>query len=104
MPKLADTITPIRLKAAVLIAAWCGLRWGELIELRRADVSVGAEMITVARAATHRGGCRIDTPKSGRGRTVNVPPHIRADLKHHLDTYVDRDPGAQLFPRAAAAT
>ena len=29
-----------------------------------------------------------------------VPPHIRDDLKHHLDTYVGEDPTAQLFPAA----
>jgi integrase len=95
--KLADTIRPERLKALILVAAWCGLRWGELIELRRADVSVGAEMLTVTRAVTHRGGCRIDTPKSGRGRIVYVPPHVQAELKQHLDTFVAEEPGALLF-------
>ena len=94
---LADAIRPERLRALVLVAAWCGLRWGEFIELRRADVSAGVDVITVSRGATHRGGCRIDTPKSGRGRIVHVPPHIRADLKHHLDTYVAKNPDAQLF-------
>ena len=94
---LADAVRPERLKVFVLVAAWCGLRWGELIELRREDVSAGVDVLTVSRAVTHRGGCRIDTPKSGRGRTVHVPPHIRAELKHHLDAYVAKDPDAQLF-------
>jgi integrase len=54
----------------------------------------------VSRAVTHRDGCRVDTPKSGKGRSVIVPPHVRADLTHHLDTYVGEDATAKLFPAA----
>ena len=54
-------------------------------------------MLFVSRAVTHRGGCRIDTPKSGKGRAVVVPPHIRDDLRHHLETNVPKDPEALLF-------
>jgi integrase len=39
-----------------------------------------------------------DTPKSGKGRSVIVPPHIRADLLAHLAGHVGKDPTAQLFP------
>ena len=48
------------------------------------------ETIHVLRAATHRKGCDIDIPTSGKGRTVVVPPHIRDDLKAHLEHYVDK--------------
>jgi integrase len=94
---LADTV-PERHKALVLISAWCGLRWGEVTELRRKDIGAGCEIITVSRAVTHRGTCRIDTTKSGHSRTVVVPPHIRADLKGHLDTFTGSDPEALIFP------
>ena len=48
---------------------------------------------------THRKKqCLIDTPKSGKGRAVVVPPHIRDDLRRHWDTYAEKDAGAQLFP------
>ena len=95
---LADAIEPERLRALVLVSAWCGTRWGEAIELRRKDVSGDLSVLYVARGATHRQGCRIDTPKSGRGRAVVVPPHIRNDLKYHLDAFVAKDPEALLFP------
>jgi integrase len=85
----------------VLITAWCGLRWGEVTELQRRDIGDGCEVISVARGVTHRAGvCRVDTPKSGKVRAVVVPPHIRADLQHHLTTYVANDPDALLFPPA----
>ncbi len=94
--QVADTIEP-QLKALVLISAWCGLRWGEVIELRRKDVSVDASVLSVGRGATHRGGCRIDTPKSGKGRVVVVPRHIRPDIEAHL-AHLAKDAGALLFP------
>jgi integrase len=81
----------------VLIASWCGLRWGEVIELRRSDISAGCESISVARAVTHRGTCRIDTTKSGKARSVVVPPHIRAAIKAHLDCFMAQDDSALLF-------
>jgi integrase len=93
----ADEITP-QYRGVVLIAAWAGLRWGELGELRRKDIADNAETITVARGFNHADGCNIDTPKSGQPRTVVVPPHIRADVKHHLDTFVAADPEALLLP------
>jgi integrase len=99
LAQVADAIRPERLRTQVLVSAWCGLRWGEVIELKRRDIGKGCEVIRVSRAATHRGkGCRVDTPKSGKGREVIVPPHIRADLKHHLDVYVDKDADALVFP------
>lgn len=97
---LADAFKPERLRALVLVLAWTGLRWGEAIELERRDVAEGCKALRVARAVTHRDGCRRDTPKSGKGRSVIVPPHIRPALLHHLTAYVGEDPTAQLFPAA----
>ena len=97
---LARAIRP-ELAALVLIAAWAGPRWGEVIELRRADVGVGCSSLTITRGATHRRReCRIDTPKSGRGRVVVLPPHIRDAIAQHLKHYVDKPPGSLLFPPA----
>ena len=92
--------SPEWLRALVLVSAWCGRRWGEVIELGRKDIAPDCSTITVARAVTHREGCRIDTPKSGEGRTVVVPPHIREDLANHLELYVEKDAAAQVFPTA----
>jgi integrase len=97
--KLADGIKPQRLKALVLLSAWCGVRWGEVSELRRKDVGADCEILTVSRGVTRRDReYHVDTTKSGKGRTVVVPPHIRDALKHHLATYVEKDADALLFP------
>ncbi|MDM4138568.1 MULTISPECIES: site-specific integrase [Mycobacterium] len=95
--KLAEVIEPQRFRALILISTWCGLRYGEVTELRRKDIDKDCAVITVARGVTHRGGCFIDTPKSGLGRPVIVPPHIRDDIALHLKTHVARDGEALLF-------
>jgi integrase len=92
---------PEQLKAFVLIAAWCGLRFGEVIELRRKDIDPQCEVLHVTRAAGHRRReCFIDTPKSGKGRTVVVPPHVRPALMAHLETFVEQDDSDLLFTPA----
>jgi integrase len=98
---LAAAIKPERLKALVLLAAWTGVRWGEVSELRRKDVGDDCEILFVARAVTRRDRLyRVDTPKSGKGRAVVIPPHIRADLREHMKANVALDPDALLFPSA----
>jgi integrase len=96
--QLADTIDE-RYKALVLISSWCGLRWGEVTELQRKDFSADCALITVERGVVHRDGkCFVDTPKSKKGRKVVTPPHIRPAIKHHLATYVAKEPDALAFP------
>ncbi|MBX9642084.1 MAG: tyrosine-type recombinase/integrase, partial [Mycobacteriaceae bacterium] len=96
--QLADTIDE-RFKALVLISAWCGLRWGEVTELKRRDFSADCALITVERGVVHRDGqCIVDTPKSKKGRAVVTPPHIRPAITQHLATYVTKDPDALAFP------
>ena len=101
--KPANAITPERLRALVLVSAWCGPRWGRGHRTAPQRHRAGCSTITVAPAVTHRKGCRIDTPKSGKGRTVVVPPHIREDLANHLELYVEKDAAADLFRLPAVA-
>jgi integrase len=100
--KIAIEIRP-QLKAAVLIGVWCGLRWGEMTELRRRDVTPDGSAISVGRGVTHRAGkCHILTPKGGKPRTVHVPPKFAPDVADHLAHHV-ADPDALLFPGALTA-
>ncbi len=60
-----------------------------------------ASILNVSRGVTRRDReYHVDTTKSGKCRTVVVPPHIRDALKHHLANYVERDAEALLFPAA----
>jgi len=94
---LADAMRPEQFKALILLSAWGALRFGEVTELRRKDFSDDCSVVTVSRGVTHNGPCVVKAPKSEKTRTVVLPPHIRADVKHHLDTHVDSDPDALLF-------
>jgi integrase len=94
---------PARLHASVLLAAWCGLRWGETSELRRKDIAADASVLRIRRAVTYRGGTfYVGEPKTAAGvRDVAVPPHIRPIVKAHLRNHVGKDADGLLFPAAA---
>ncbi|MGW5194227.1 hypothetical protein ACWEOO_33570 [Kribbella sp. NPDC004138] len=59
-----------------LTAAFTGIRWGELIALRRTDIDLDTRLIRVSRAFAELGGGRLVVvpPKSeasGRGVTMS---------------------------------
>ncbi len=106
MDVIAEKITP-KFKALIMISAWCGLRFGEVTELRRKDISPECAVISVRHGVTHltkndaaklgKSTCNINTPKSGKVRKVIVPEDIRADIQHHLDTYAEPGDDGRLF-------
>ena len=90
---------PERLSALVLIGAWCGLRFGELSELRRKDVDLKAEVIHVRRGVVRIAGkVTVGSPKSNAGiRDVAIPPHLVPLLAEHLNRHVAAGRDALLF-------
>lgn len=98
---IVSTIDP-RLSLMVEIAAWGGLRWGELTELRRGDVTVDGDtaLLAIARAVTYTktSGFVVGRPKSAAGvRTVALPPTQTPELRKHMSKLDLRD-DALLFP------
>ncbi len=91
---LVEAITP-RYRAAVLLAAWCGLRRGELLGLRRDDVDLSAGVVTVRRNRVEllATGVAFDAePKTDAGkRSVAVPPHVLPVLAEHMATWAGPD-------------
>jgi integrase len=89
-----------------LLAAWCGLRFGELVELRRKDIDLKAGVIRVRRGAVRaEGQVIIGTPKSDAGiRDVAIPPHLLPMLKDHLRKNITGGPNGLLFPGAHGGT
>jgi integrase len=88
---LVEAITP-RYRTAVLIAAWCGLRRGEIAGLLVDDVDLAARTITVRRNRVEPlslpAGASDRDPKTQAGRrTVAVPPHLIPVLRLHLEQY-----------------
>jgi integrase len=101
---IAETM-PDRYRLAVLLAAWCGLRFGEVAELRRRDVDVPAKELKISRAVTWVEGVPvIGPPKSDAGkRTVAIPPHLLPAVRAHLAEHTGRSREALLFPAPTGA-
>jgi integrase len=100
---IRDTMPP-RLACMIDLASWCGMRFGEIAELRRRDIDLrpGREVVGIERAVVSVGGERIVTsPKSDAGkRAVAIPPHVVGSISQHLDEHVGPDADALLFPAA----
>ncbi len=88
--QLIEAITP-RYRAAVVLAAWCGLRRGEVCALRVTDVNLQEGTVRVHKNWVEllQAPVRFEKdPKTDAGkRTVNIPPHVIPLLEHHLRTY-----------------
>lgn len=88
--ELIEAITP-RYRAAVLLAAWCGLRRGEVLGLHIEDVDLDQATVTVRRNHIEllESARRFDArPKTDAGyRTVSIPPHVLHVLVEHLQQY-----------------
>ncbi len=76
---LADAAGPHA--TAILMLAYCGLRWGELAALRVSRLDLMRRRLTVAEAVTEvRGHLTWGTPKSHQYRSVPVPRFLLDDL------------------------
>ncbi|WP_158636109.1 tyrosine-type recombinase/integrase [Tsukamurella sputi] len=116
LTQLLDVLPP-QDRAAALLAAWCGLRVGEVIGLQRRDVEVDPTAypplapnlrLRIRRHVVQHHGRALDEPAqlivSGSkadksAAAVVVPPHLSRALWKHLENYVEADPSAWLFPQ-----
>ena len=100
---LVDAMPP-RLQLMPLLGAWCGLRFGELAELRRRDIDVTRQRVTVARGLVRVQRANVvGTPKSAAGaRAVAIPPHLMPMVSEHLAVHVGPGMQSLLFPHSPA--
>jgi integrase len=98
---IADAM-PAKYRAAVMVSAFCALRFGELAELRVRDVDLQRGVIHVRRAVTVRSGQTVvGVPKSSAGiRDVAIPPHLIPMLADHIDKYAGKGRDPLVFPAA----
>lgn len=80
---LADACGRYRL--AVLILAYCGLRFGELVAMRAGRVDLMRRRLEVAESASEVGGrVMFGDPKTHQARSVPVPRFLAEALAEHL--------------------
>jgi integrase len=95
---IAEQLPP-RYRALVLVAAFGGLRWGELAGLRRKRVDLERGTVTVAEQRVEvNGAFSVGPPKSAAGRrTVTPPAAVVGALAEHLADYTATSPEAFVF-------
>ena len=100
--RLADAIDP-RYRAMILVAAYAGLRVGELAGLRRDRVDILRGRVEVAEIAVEvRGALTFGPPKTKAGRrAIALPRSVTAELDTHLRTW---SASAFVFPSPDGAT
>ncbi len=96
---LADAVAP-RFRALVLLAAFGGLRRGELFGLTRRDLDLLHLTVDVRaqRQESRRGETLIGPPKTIAGRrTLALPTELVPALEDHLARWVSAEPSALVF-------
>jgi integrase len=96
---LAEAIGP-RYRALVLVAAYGGLRWGELVGLRvrRLDLLHG-RVVVAEQVAEVNGRFIPGPPKTEAGlRTVTLPAAAAVALAEHLTEFAEPGPDGLVFP------
>jgi integrase len=105
----AAAAMPDRYRVLVLMAAWSGLRQGELLALTRADLDLDATPgRVIVRKAVRRsdaGQVRVDVPKTASSvRAVTLPDPLAQALRDHLEDYVAVEPAALVFTTRTGTT
>ena len=97
---------PAKYRPMTLLAAWCALRFGELVELRRKDIDLKAKVIRVRRGAVRADGqVIIGTPKSDAGiRDVDIPPHLIPMLTDYMSKDISGGKEGLMFPARHGGT
>lgn len=92
--RLVEAITP-RYRAAVVLAAWCGIRRGEVCALRVKDVDLATGTVWVRRNRVELLESREaydKDPKTEAGkRPVTVPPHALSILREHAENWAGEE-------------
>ena len=81
----------------VLVLAYCGLRPGEAIGLRRRHLDDLGRLTIEGAVTEHRGQLIEGDTKTHRSRLVQVPESVLHELKEHMRDHVANSPDAQIF-------
>jgi integrase len=102
---IAGAIRP-QYRTLVLLAAFTGLRWGELLALTRRDLDMEAATVRVSASMIEVGDAlSLGPPKSRAGqRTVAFPRQLLGELATHIEKHAERGPRGRVFVGPKGAT
>ena len=93
-------------QALLQLGLWTGLRYGEIVGLRRQDIDLTRRVVHVRRsvARTKSEGVIEKGTKSDAGfRDQRIPANLIPVLTEHLKKHTSRSPKALLFPSSTGA-
>jgi integrase len=94
---LANEIDP-RFRTLVFLAAYGGLRFGELAGLRRRRVDLlRGRVVMIETLVEANGRFILGEPKTQRSRRTVPLPRVVVELDNHLQSYVGTTPDALVF-------
>jgi integrase len=80
------------------LGAYCGLRAGEILALRRESIDLERRVLVIDRSVSDVGGHLVIGPtKTGHTRAVPIPESLLTDLREHLARRVTPEPDALVF-------
>ncbi|MFC7458037.1 tyrosine-type recombinase/integrase [Brachybacterium sp. GCM10030267] len=88
-------------RLAILLAAFCALRPGEVLGLRRRDVDPRTHSLSIRETASavHAGTSRVGPVKTSSSvRTVHYPSAVQEAVLEHLTKHTGAEPTDHLFP------
>lgn len=100
--RLASSIGA-RYRSMVLVGAYGGLRFGEVVALRRKNINLLRNTVTVTDTLvdTHK-AWHLGPPKTKAARrTVTLPASVMRELDQHLQTFVSPSDDAFVFTNAS---
>ncbi|MDV6979048.1 site-specific integrase [Mycobacterium intracellulare] len=96
--RLANRLGTPRDRLLVLVAGYCGLRWGELAALRWSDIDFGSNTLRVLRAYSEEAARGEMSPvKDHQARTVPIPAIVAEEL---VELAIDQKLEGLVFPSA----
>jgi integrase len=85
-------------EALVYVLAYCAIRAGEAVALRRQNVNIVRGELRIVESATEiNGHIRFGATKNRRNRNVTVPRFLMKLIEVHLERYVPEEPEALVF-------
>ena len=100
---LAESIND-RYRALIYLAVDSGMRWSELVGLRRSKVDLQRRKVRVTEQLIRLEAgewLRKETKTAAGIRSITISPQTAEIIRSHLDRYADRGPDALVFPNKA---
>lgn len=96
----AAAAMPEKYRLMVSLAAWCAMRFGEIVALRRRDIEPDGSIVRIRRGVVRaQRQLQTGSPKSEAGvRDVAVPPHLHGAVRKHLAEHTGPGRDGLLFP------